>query len=74
MWGNDTKDLKDGLQSPILKFIDIKVIGNILEYVGASDGDIAELIKTAMWHKLENGWQAQKAGEEQRNSMTQIGG
>ena len=41
---------------------------------GASDGEIAELIKTAMWHKLENGWQAQKTGEEQRNSMTQIGG
>ena len=37
---NNTKDLKDGLQSPILKFIDIKVIGSILEYVGASDGDI----------------------------------
>ena len=24
--------------------------------------------------KLENGWEAQKAGAEQRNSMTQIGG
>ena len=41
---------------------------------GASDGEIAELMKTAMRKKLENGWESQKAGAEQRNSMTQIGG
>jgi len=41
---------------------------------GAIDEEIAQLIKNAMWKKLENGWEAQKKGAEQRNSMTQIGG
>ena len=41
---------------------------------GESNKNLSQLIKTAMWEKLENGWEAQKAGAEQRNSMTQIGG
>ena len=41
---------------------------------GAGDNEIAELMKTAMRKKLENGWEAQKSGGEQRDSMTQIGG
>ena len=37
---NDIYDLEKGLQSPILKFIDIKIIENILSKVGAKNGDI----------------------------------
>ena len=41
---------------------------------GGDDREIANLFKTAMWHKLEDGWEAQRRGEEHRESMTQIGG
>ena len=41
---------------------------------GASDSDIADLMLKAMWRKPIDGWAAQKAGKEHRESMTQIGG
>lgn len=41
---------------------------------GGSDADVADLLKTAMWKKMEDGWAAQKKGAETRESMTQIGG
>ncbi|NOZ03741.1 MAG: GTP 3',8-cyclase MoaA [FCB group bacterium] len=39
-----------------------------------TDREIADLFKTAMWNKLADGWEAQRRGEEHRESMTQIGG
>tara|TARA_Y100000590_G_scaffold235615_1_gene265356 strand:- start:3348 stop:4244 length:897 start_codon:yes stop_codon:yes gene_type:complete len=41
---------------------------------GASDGKITREIHRAMWHKPEDGWAAQKLGDQHRKSMTQIGG
>ena len=41
---------------------------------GASDSDIADLMLKEMWRKPIDGWAAQKAGKEHRESMTQIGG
>ena len=40
----------------------------------ASDSDIAQEIRRAMWLKPEDGWAAQKLGDHHRESMTQIGG
>ena len=37
---NDVKDLDNGLQSPIIKFLDAKTIENILKDVNATNGDI----------------------------------
>jgi aspartyl-tRNA synthetase len=37
---NDTKDIKNGLSSPILKFIPDDIIKKIIERVNAKDGDI----------------------------------
>ena len=37
---NDVKDLDNGLQSPIIKFLDAKTIENILKDVNAANGDI----------------------------------
>ena len=37
---NNVKDIKEGLQSPIVKFLDDKTINNILSEVSAKDGDI----------------------------------
>ena len=37
---NDVKDLGNGLQSPIIKFLDAKTIENILKDVNATNGDI----------------------------------
>jgi aspartyl-tRNA synthetase len=37
---NDVKDLDNGLQSPIIKFLDTKTIENILKDVNATNGDI----------------------------------
>ena len=42
---------------------------------GASDDEIAQFFKDAMWKKLKDGWEAQrKSNIRQRDSMTQIGG
>jgi len=37
---NNVADIENGLQSPIIKFLDKNIIENILESVNASDGDI----------------------------------
>ena len=41
---------------------------------GASDKDIGKGIRRAMWMKPEDGWAAQRLGDQGRESMTQIGG
>ncbi|HJL79134.1 MAG TPA: GTP 3',8-cyclase MoaA [Candidatus Marinimicrobia bacterium] len=41
---------------------------------GSNNTDIVNLFKQAMWGKMEDGWIAQKMGNDQRESMTQIGG
>ena len=41
---------------------------------GASDDAVKYLIRNAMKNKLKDGWTAQNQGEDQRASMTQIGG
>ena len=41
---------------------------------GESNQDIKNMIKNAMTKKLRDGWTAQNQGQDQRESMTQIGG
>jgi len=41
---------------------------------GRSNQDIKNLIRNAMTEKLRDGWTAQHQGQDQRESMTQIGG
>ncbi len=46
---------------------------------GGTDEDVAQLLKTAMWLKLKDGWDAQNehdpgVSHHERESMTQIGG
>jgi len=41
---------------------------------GESNQDIKNMIRNAMTEKLRDGWTAQNLGQDQRESMTQIGG
>ena len=41
---------------------------------GAREEEMKELILSAMWKKLFDGWTAQRSGNDSRKSMTQIGG
>ena len=41
---------------------------------GGTKEEMKELILSAMWKKLFDGWTAQKSGSNSRESMTQIGG
>ena len=41
---------------------------------GISDMEIGEMIRGTMKNKLEDGWEAQNQGSDNRESMTQIGG
>lgn len=41
---------------------------------GATDQDIANLLRQAMWVKPKDGWEAEHQGDRHRESMTQIGG
>ena len=41
---------------------------------GKSDMEIGEMIRGTMKNKLEDGWEAQNQGNDNRESMTQIGG
>jgi len=41
---------------------------------GGTEKEMKELILSAMWQKLIDGWKAQKTGSDSRESMTQIGG
>ena len=41
---------------------------------GESNHDIKNMIRNAMTEKLRDGWTAQDQGQDQRESMTQIGG
>jgi len=49
---------------------------NIRDFIrkGVSDDVVKDLIRNAMQKKLKDGWIAQNQGEDQRESMTQIGG
>lgn len=49
---------------------------DILQHMrqGGTDLEISALLRSAMWNKHENGWEAQKTGRELRPSMAQIGG
>ena len=43
--------------------------------ISNQDNDlINSKIKNVMLDKMQNGWLAEKSGEDRRNSMTQIGG
>jgi len=42
---------------------------------GATDAELASILKKAMWEKARDGWESQKqVAEHRRDSMTQIGG
>ncbi len=41
---------------------------------GCSDDEIGKMFRKTMWKKFQDGWDAQNQGNDQRESMTQIGG